>query len=153
MEDVDDRVDLMDMSCYEDASYDVIICMHVLEHVPDDRRALSELSRVLKPDGWGVIMVPICVYKRCFDEDVLLQDEDERWRRFGQNDHVRMYSKEVFLERLAASGFAVHQYGANFFGEKWMTRCGISTGSVLYVVRKQESLAGVGCVLEGRDEK
>jgi SAM-dependent methyltransferase len=84
------------------ASFDVVLCVHVLEHVPDDAAALRELHRILKPGGWGVIQVPIL--RETTDEDPSLTDPAERLRRFGQEDHVRIYGRD-FAGRLEAAGF------------------------------------------------
>ena len=83
---------------------DLIICFHVLEHVPDDLRAMKELSRVLKDGGIGLVQVP---WRRTreTDEDVSA-GIDERVRRFGQADHVRYYGHD-FESRLTGSGLNV----------------------------------------------
>ena len=85
----------------EDASFDVVLCVHVLEHVPDDAAAMRELRRVLRPGGWGVVQVPIL--REVTDEDPGITDPAERLRRFGQADHVRMYGRD-FADRLRAAG-------------------------------------------------
>lgn len=84
--------------------FDAILCMHVLEHVKHDVRALEELVRVLRPRGWAVLMVPIDENRSYTDEDPNLNDPEERARRFGQHDHVRRYGKD-FLQRCANAGF------------------------------------------------
>jgi hypothetical protein len=81
-------------------------------------------------------MVPIVLCVREIDEDPTVVDEGERWRRFGQFDHVRLYSKQGFIERVKAAGFLMHQLGQEFFGAKEFTRNGISAQSILYVVEK-----------------
>lgn len=134
MDGVDDKVNLEEMPLYHDRSFDCFICSHVLEHVPDDRKALRELFRVLKPGGWGILMVPILLSIDEIDEDPELVDEGERWRRFGQNDHVRMYSKYGFLRRIMEAGFLVEQYGWQHFGAHQFAQAGIAKKSVLYVV-------------------
>ena len=135
--DVDDPgVDIMAMDRYPDGRWDAFICSHVMEHVPDDRRALAELYRVLKPGGWGILMVPINLNLAKIDEDPAVTDIGERGRRFGQGDHVRAYSKSGFLERVRAAGFVVRQYGAAYFGKFVFWRCGINPSSILYVVEK-----------------
>lgn len=133
---VDDRVDITDMQIYEDGQFDFFLCSHVLEHVPDDRKALRELYRILQPGGRGILMVPIILSLDRIDEDPTVVDEGERWRRFGQHDHVRIYSKNGFIERVAESGFRIHQYGKEFFGEDLFSSAGITSQSVLYVVEK-----------------
>jgi len=135
-EGVDDRVDITELRPYEDNRFDFFICSHVLEHVPNDRKALGELYRILKPGGRGILMVPISLSLAEIDEDPAVIDEGERWRRFGQDDHVRLYSKKGFVERVREAGFLVHECGRQFFGEEPFTRSGITNQSVLYVVEK-----------------
>lgn len=89
---------------FPDGSFDVILCSHVLEHIPDDRKAMSELYRVLRPGGWALIQVPVT--GRPTVEDPSVTDPAERERRFGQHDHVRIYGPD-FKERLEAAGFHV----------------------------------------------
>jgi len=133
----DDRVDVMDMHIYADQTFDFVIFSHVLEHLSDDRRALCEIFRVMKRGAKAIIMVPIDLTRQSVDEDPLLTDEGARWRRFGQNDHVRLYSKEGFVERLVEVGFVVDQLGVEHFGEETFRRCGIHPRSVLYVAEKK----------------
>ena len=132
----DDKVDIMDMRDYEDGEFDFFICSHVLEHVADDRKALAELYRILRPGGKGVLMVPLVLTIDNIDEDPSVTDESERWRRFGQFDHVRLYSRNGFLERVRDAGFGIHQYNSSSFGPGVFNRNGITEKSVLYVVEK-----------------
>lgn len=97
------RMDITDIRL-PDASFDVILCSHVLEHVPDDRRAMRELYRVLKPGGWAVLLVPITA-ETTF-EDPAITDPAERLRAFGQEDHVRRYGPD-YVDRLREAGFVV----------------------------------------------
>lgn len=126
---------MTDLRIYQDRQFDVSICSHVLEHVADDRRALRELFRVLKPGGRGILMVPIILGLAGIDEDPAA-DVGERWRRFGQHDHVRLYWKADFTERVRSAGFVVHEYDRRFFGEERFVRNGITRQSVLYMVEK-----------------
>ncbi len=137
MDGVDDRIDITDMQIYVDGSFDCFICSHVLEHVSDDRKALRELYRILKPGGWGILMVPILLVLEEIDEEPGLTDEGEKWRRFGQNDHVRMYSRQGFLDRIEAAGFNVKEFGCDYFGRNVFRQCAITEMSVLYVAEKQ----------------
>lgn len=129
------NLDISDMHVFEDESFDVFICSHVLEHVRDDRKAISELCRILKKDGFGILMVPIDLNQKEIEEN---PDADlaERWSHFGQDDHIRKYSKQGFLQRVREGGFEVSQLGADYFGAETLERLGLSDTSVLYVVRK-----------------
>lgn len=93
---------------FPDNTFDAIICNHVLEHIPDDRQAMSELYRVMKYGGWGSLQVPI--KGEVTDEDLTITDSQERTRRFGQHDHVRYYGRRDYIERLKSVGFEVISY-------------------------------------------
>jgi len=88
---------------FDDASFDAIVCNHVLEHVVDDRTAMGELRRVLRSGGWALLLVPDAEAGHT-DEDPAVTDPVERAVRFGQHDHVRRYGLD-YLERLSAAGF------------------------------------------------
>ena len=137
VEGVDMSIDITNMPEVASNSFDILICSHVLEHVEDDKKALSELYRVLKPGGWGIIMVPIILTIDQIDEDPAVTDVAERWRRFGQYDHVRLYSKAGFIKRVEAAGFLLKQLGVDYFGEDDFERYGITKVSVLYIVEKE----------------
>ncbi len=91
---------------FEDDSFDVVICNHVLEHVPDDRRAMAELARVTRPGGWAVLMCPIARDRTTTLEDPAVTTADERLRVYGQEDHLRLYGAD-YRERLQRAGFVV----------------------------------------------
>lgn len=97
------RMDVMNIA-YPDESFDVIYCSHVLEHVIDDRRAMREFRRVLKRDGWAVLLVPITAERSW--EDPSVTSPEERERLFGQHDHVRVYGPD-YVDRLRDAGFGV----------------------------------------------
>ena len=97
------RMDITDIK-FENKSFDIIFCSHVLEHVEDDRKALCEFYRVLKDDGWAIILVPIVGEKTY--EDPLMTSPKERLREFGQKDHVRLYGLDI-IKRIQESGFNV----------------------------------------------
>lgn len=90
---------------FEDNSFDLILCAHVLEHVPNDRDAIAELYRVLRPGGKAVIQVPPSPLRETF-EDSTVTTPEERERVFGQYDHVRICGADYPL-RLEAAGFNV----------------------------------------------
>ena len=86
--------------------FDAIICIHVLEHIEDDRRAMRELHRVLRPGGWAVISVPIRLDRKTY-EDPKITLPEERERAFGETAHVRFYGNDL-MDRLQECGFRVH---------------------------------------------
>jgi hypothetical protein len=131
---VDERVDLTDMAAYPDQSLDIILCSHVLEHIPDDRKAMRELRRVLKRDGFAVLLVPLVVGIDETHEDPTITSEALRWKYFGMGDHVRQYGKRDFIARLEDAGLNVEQLGIERFGAETFHRAGIAENSVLYVV-------------------
>jgi SAM-dependent methyltransferase len=101
-----ETLDVTDLS-FPDASFDAVICNHVLEHVPDDRKAMRELRRVLRPGGWALLLVPDLEWNTALtDEEPLINDPAEQERRFGQHDHVRRYGWD-YVERLEEAGFEV----------------------------------------------
>lgn len=99
------HMDIMDIP-FKNNYFDVILCNHVLEHVPDDRKAMSELYRVLKPNGWAILQVPLDIEREETFEDPSIVSPEERARFFGQHDHVRMYGLD-YKNRLEEAGFKV----------------------------------------------
>lgn len=89
-------------------TFDVVLCNHVMEHVADDSIAMAEVYRVLKPDGWALLQVPIALALDRTIEDPTATTESQRIERFGQEDHVRLYARTDYIERLEATGFAVN---------------------------------------------
>ncbi|MBY0405137.1 MAG: methyltransferase domain-containing protein [Cyanobacteria bacterium] len=137
MSGVDDIVDITNLNIYQDNSTDFFLCSHVLEHVPDDRKAMSELYRILKPDGWGILMVPILLSLAHNYEILSNISESERWKLFGEVDHLRIYAKGDYIKALEETGFIVNQLGIEYFGTRVFKELGLSPTSVLYVVQKQ----------------
>lgn len=92
---------------FEENTFDVIFCNHVLEHVKDDKQALSEIKRVLKKGGWAILQVPFFypLPKKTFEDPSITSPKD-REKAFGQDDHVRMYGED-YGDRLAQSGLQV----------------------------------------------
>ncbi|RTY87529.1 class I SAM-dependent methyltransferase [Flavobacterium sp. GT3R68] len=91
---------------FKDNSYDVILCNHVLEHIPDDTKAMQELYRVLKPGGMGIFQIPQDLSREKTFADDSITDQKERARIFGQYDHVRIYGRDYF-DKLRSIGFTV----------------------------------------------
>ena len=98
-----ERMDITDIHHPND-SFDIIFCSHVLEHVEDDRAAMAEIQRVLKPEGWAILLVPILAEVTIEDPSVV--EPAERKRLFGQEDHVRAYGPD-YVQRLRDAGFQV----------------------------------------------
>lgn len=91
----------------DDNTFDFVICNHVLEHIQDDAKAISELFRVLKPGGTAILQAPISYSIQKTIEDPSITDTKEREKLFGQSDHVRIYGKD-YKERLERIGFSVN---------------------------------------------
>lgn len=104
-DDVDVQADATDLP-FADGAFDLVVCSHVLEHIPDDRAAMQELARVTARDGFALIAVPLR-QGAAIDEDPSIASKAERKRRFGQSDHVRWYVYSGFLSRLEEAGFSV----------------------------------------------
>jgi len=128
------KMDISDIQ-YPDCTYDLIYCSHVLEHVPDDKQALREIWRVLKPNGNAVIIVPITTTKTI--EDPSISDPVKREELFGQHDHVRRYGPD-FKDRLAEVGFEVELIRAlDIFPEGEIKRMGLDQGDIIFNCSKR----------------
>ena len=103
------EMDLTDTRA-DDDSFDMILCSHVLEHIPDDRKAMAELHRILRTGGHLFIQVPIG--DKPTYEDFSITSPQERERAFGQKDHVRIYGPDI-VQRLADAGFRVQTVKAS----------------------------------------
>lgn len=101
----DVKADVCDLP-FQDNSFDVVFCNHVLEHVLDDAKAMSELYRVLKPGGLGIFQIPQEIERATTYEDFSITSPEERSKHFGQYDHVRVYGMDYF-DKLRAVGFKV----------------------------------------------
>lgn len=102
-----ETADLLDLH-FEEATFDWVICNHVLEHIPNDRKAMLEIFRVLKPGGKAILQVPYSPLLKETFEDEHIKSETEREKYFGQFDHVRIYGRD-YPDRLSKAGFIVHQ--------------------------------------------
>jgi SAM-dependent methyltransferase len=127
------RMDVTDLEL-PDESFDAIYCSHVLEHVPEDRRALAEFRRILRIGGWVVVQVPI--KGATTFEDPSITDPRERRRLFGQGDHVRLYGRDID-RRLKAAGFAVTvDWPAARLGANDIGHLGLDPGDAIHLCRK-----------------
>ena len=102
----DVKADICDLP-FKDNSFDFIICNHVLEHIPDDTKAMQELYRVLAPSGTAIVQVPYDAKREITFEDNTITDQSERTRIFGQYDHLRVYGMDYF-KKLSSIGFNVN---------------------------------------------
>lgn len=91
---------------FEEESFDYIYCSHVLEHIEDDYKAIKELSRVLKKNGYAFIQVPVRFHLEHTEEDFNIKDPVVRKKLYGHPDHVRNYGKD-FLDRLKTGDWKV----------------------------------------------
>jgi ubiquinone/menaquinone biosynthesis C-methylase UbiE len=135
MDGCDYKIDMMHMP-FGDESYDFFICSHVLEHVESDDKAISELYRITKKGGAGILMAPIIIGLDKTIEDPTVKDEANRWRLFGQYDHVRLYAHDDYVNKIRSNGFLVEALGERYFGKKVFHALGLKRTSVLYVVTK-----------------
>ena len=121
---------------FEDSSYDIILCNHVLEHIPDDTKAMQELYRVLKPGGYGIFQIPQDLNRHTTFEDNSITDKKERAKIFGQYDHVRIYGLDYF-NKLREIGFMVNEvdYTATLSAQDVEKYC-LAKGEIIPVVYK-----------------
>ncbi|MEP3839039.1 MAG: methyltransferase domain-containing protein [Algibacter sp.] len=121
---------------FEDNSYDIILCNHVLEHIPDDNKAMQELFRVMKPGGYGIFQIPQDLNRTSTYEDNSITDKKERAKIFGQYDHVRVYGLDYF-DKLRSIGFKVEEvdYTASLSAEEIEKHC-LAKGELIPVVYK-----------------
>lgn len=120
---------------FPNAFFDAIYCSHVLEHVADDRQALREIRRVLKPSGWALLMVPITADVTFEDPSVI--DPTERLRLFGQEDHVRRYGPD-FVDRVQEADFTISVFEVeDLFEPDEIERMALTwaAGSIYYCTR------------------
>ncbi len=103
----DVKADICDLP-FKNNEFDVVFCNHVLEHIPDDTKAMQELYRVLKPGGFGIFQIPQDLNRETTFEDDTITDPKERAKIFGQYDHVRVYGRDYF-DKLRSIGFEVEE--------------------------------------------
>ena len=129
------KADICDLPIKEN-TYDFILCNHVLEHVLDDNKAMSELYRVLKKGGTGIFQVPIDMKREKTFQDDSITDKLERNKIFGQYDHVRVYGKDYF-KKLEDTGFKVQQIDySKKFSDKEILKFSIIKGEIIPVCTK-----------------
>jgi SAM-dependent methyltransferase len=129
--DVDARLDMTDMGVRAEA-FDVIIASHVLEHVVDDRAAMRELWRILRPGGTALVMVPLDASRPLTFEDPAITTPEARDAAYWQADHVRLYGRD-FEDRLRAAGFEVELVRPSLtFAPDEVRRLGLAADPAIY---------------------
>lgn len=121
---------------FQDNEFDIILCNHVLEHIPDDTKAMKELYRIMKPGGMGIFQIPQDLSRKHTFEDNTIIDKKERAKIFGQYDHVRVYGRDYF-DKLRRIGFQVEKvdYTTSFTEAEISTYC-LAKGEIIPVVTK-----------------
>jgi hypothetical protein len=125
------KVDITDTKL-QDAAYDVVIANHVLEHIADDRQAMREVFRLLKPGGIAVLSVPLNPTRQTTYENPAITSAAERQAHFSAPDHVRYYGLD-FADRLREAGFRVETFRAPPEQE---VEYGLLRDEWLYIARK-----------------
>ena len=132
---VDVKADICDLP-FEDNSFDTIFCNHVLEHIPNDKKAMEELYRVLKKGGIGFFQIPQDLSRTSTYEDFSITSADERRKHFGQYDHVRVYGKD-YADRLKKVGFKVQEIDyTSELGDAQIALYALPKGDLLPVCKK-----------------
>jgi SAM-dependent methyltransferase len=130
----DTAADITDLP-FGEGSFDLVICSHVLEHVADDRRALSELARVVSERGEVLLLTPVNHELETTIEDAAAS-ADERRRRFGQHDHVRIYGTDL-VERIRAAGLVASRFDAGDVDERLRRHAGLRRDFGAYGLRNE----------------
>lgn len=122
---------------FGDDAFDAILCIDVLERVPDDHGAMRELHRILKPGGWGILQSPMNPSLASTYEAPNFLTPEARFRRFGRADRVRIYGND-YGERLRGAGFdlAIERYGREL-SDDMVRRCGLARDEDIYLCRKR----------------
>ncbi|MFH1000938.1 MAG: class I SAM-dependent methyltransferase [Bacteroidota bacterium] len=133
-------LDITDLEM-KDNFYDVIVCNHVLEHIPDDIKAMKEIYRVLKPGAKAVLQVPYSLILESTYEDESITKPEQRSKFFGQFDHVRIYAKD-YVKRLESVGFKVELFNPikEEWGSKYINRYALNPKEDLFVAHKPHEL-------------
>ncbi|KAA3439382.1 class I SAM-dependent methyltransferase [Rufibacter hautae] len=126
-----DHVDIQALP-YPDGLFDLILCSHVLAHVPDDAKALQELRRVLKPDGQLLLQARLHPHAQTLENPQALTPQ-QRLQAYGQADRFRNFGQD-FGQRVAAQGFSVEamEYALSRTPEE-QTRLGLGKKEIIFV--------------------
>ncbi len=131
----DVKADICDLP-FNNSEYDVILCNHVLEHIPDDTKAMQEIYRILKPGGMAILQIPQDLNRETTFEDNSITDPKERAKIFGQYDHVRIYGID-FFQKLRDIGFKVEEIDyTHRLSDEEITKYCLSSGEIIPVCYK-----------------
>lgn len=131
----DVKADICDLP-FENDSFDFILCNHVLEHIPDDTKAMQELYRILKPGGTAILQIPQELDRAETFQDDSITDPKERAKIFGQYDHVRVYGRDYF-DKLRAIGFQVEEVDyTSILSEAEIDKYCLAKGEIIPVCHK-----------------
>lgn len=120
----------------EDNQFDVIFCNHVMEHVDDAIQCMSELHRVMKPGGWGIMQVPQDLSREVTYEDASITSPEEREKHFWQKDHVRLFGRD-YPDWLRKAGFTVEEFDKDtYYSKDVQERYRLGENEMLYIVSK-----------------
>ena len=120
----------------EDNRFDVVFCNHVLEHVDDAHQCMSELYRVMKPGGWGIMQVPLDYTRDTTYEDASITSPEEREKHFWQKDHVRLYGLD-YPKKLEKAGFKVDVFDPKTaLGEIDYEKLRLNSSELIFIARK-----------------
>lgn len=129
------KVDITNIP-FDSNCFDFILCSHVLEHIPDDNLAMSELFRVMKNGGLGIFQVPIDYDREHTYEDFSITSPEGRLKAFGQHDHVRWYGRD-YKDRLANVGFQVIEDDfVKTFSKEKQFKYGFIDSEMIYLCKK-----------------
>lgn len=132
-----------DMQCvdieampFSDGSFDLVIANHVLEHVEDDLRAIREIHRVLRLGGFAILQTPFCAALTSTWIDAGIVSDEARLQAYGQEDHVRLFGKDIF-ERISSAGLlpCVETHGS-LLKRYDATVCGINASEPFFLFRR-----------------
>ena len=131
----DVKMDVHDIP-FEENSFDVVICNHVLEHVDDSNKVMREFYRVMRPGGWGIFQVPIDNNNPNTIEDKSVTDPKERERLYWQSDHLRLFGRD-YGDRLSKAGFKVTESDyINELDPKLVVRYALPKNEKVYFCQK-----------------